>query len=101
MLEAINDIVISDRKYHWNNDNDHRKTVKRHSRHEVDAEAHAIESKMGNVGDQVAHKLYCKALYKLAPVTIWNCVELALNKGRNPKKYLSWLLTEELNQLNS
>lgn len=98
MLKSINDIVNSKRNYHWNIDNDHRKSATKSDKYQqIDIEAYAVERKMGNTGDQIAHKLYCKAFYHLAPVTIWNSVELALNKGRNPAKYLSWLLTKELN----
>ncbi len=39
-----------------------------------------------------------KAFYNLSENCVWQCVELAKNKGRSPTKYLSWLLTRELNK---
>lgn len=98
-MESINDIVNSKRNYHWNIDNVQHKEVDADKYRKVDNEAYAVEKKMGNVGDPVAHKLYCKAFYRLAPATIWDCVELALKKGRHPARYLSWLLTRELNKV--
>lgn len=105
MISSINDIVNSNRNYHWIIDNDRqsvtRKGVQRITRdkyRQADETAYAIERKIGNTGDEIAHKLYCKASYSLAPATIWNYVEIAL-KGRSPARYLSWLLSRELKQL--
>ena len=67
---------------------------------QIDLDAMAVCRKMGNEGDRIAFKLYCKAFYHLAPVTIWDSVELAKEKGRSPVKYLSWLLTKELEKCN-
>ena len=92
MSTSNNDIVNSFKEFPLSNVNDRSR--------QVDRDAMAVCRKMGNVGDEVAFKLYCKAFYHLAPVTIWNSVELALEKGRSPVKYLSWLLKHELNQRN-
>lgn len=92
MSTSNNDIVNSFKEFPLSNVNDRCR--------QVDNEAMAVCRKMGNEGDRIAFKLYCKAFYHLAPVTIWNSVELAREKGRSPVKYLSWLLTEELEKCN-
>jgi hypothetical protein len=42
---------------------------------------------------------YCKAAYKLSENKMYMCAEIAL-KGREPAKYLSWLLSQELRENN-
>lgn len=78
---------------HCFNDNDNRNRL-------IDEQADAVCRKMGNRGDTIAFKLYCKAFNHLSEATIWDCVELANSKGRTPVKYLSWLLRKELIKVN-
>ena len=75
------------------NDNDNRNRA-------IDERADAVCRKMGNSGDEIAFKLYCKAFNHLSEATVWDCVELASSKGRTPVKYLSWLLRRELIKVN-
>ncbi len=70
-------------------------------RQRADRIAKHICRKMGNDGDDVAYRLYCKAAYNLSECKIWNAVELAQAKGRHPAKYLSWLLTQEIRRTNA
>lgn len=62
----------------------------------VDCLAHRLSEKMGNEDNRVAYKLYCKAFYVLSEDKVWRLYELAQNKGRDPAKYLSWLLSNEI-----
>lgn len=62
----------------------------------VDAKAQHLSEKMGNEENRVAYKLYCKAFYVLSEDKVWRLYELAQNKGRDPAKYLSWLLSNEI-----
>lgn len=78
---------------HCSNDNDNRYRA-------IDKRADTVCRKMGNSGDKVAFKLYCKAFNHLSEATVWDCVELASTKGRTPVKYLSWLLKRELMKIN-
>ena len=78
---------------HCFNDNDNRNRA-------IDERADAVCRKMGNSGDEIAFKLYCKAFNHLSEATVWDCVELASSKGRTPVKYLSWLLRQELIKVN-
>lgn len=63
---------------------------------QVDQKAAYVASRMKNTGDVVAYKLYCKAFYMLSEATIMDCVELALERGKDPARYLSWLLSNEI-----
>ena len=47
------------------------------------------------IGSTDARAFYCKAAYKLSENKMYVCAEIAL-KGREPAKYLSWLLSQEL-----
>ena len=46
-------------------------------------------------GSRGAREFYCKAAYKLSENKMYVCAEIAL-KGREPAKYLPWLLSQEL-----
>ncbi len=96
MLQTISNIV-NDRSFRNKqciNDNErHQQSFGRHA--QVTNEARAVCRKIGS--DQ-SFELYCKAFYKLSPATIWDCVELAIEKGRSPERYLTWLLVQKLNK---
>lgn len=62
----------------------------------VDRLAQHLSRKMGNEDNRVAYKLYCKAFYALSEDKVWSLCELAQKKGRDPAKYLSWLLSNEI-----
>ena len=62
----------------------------------VDTKAQHLARKFGNEGNEIAYKLYCKAFYVLSDDEVWRLYELAQRKGRNPTKYLSWLLSNEI-----
>lgn len=66
----------------------------------VDLKAQHLSSKLGNEGDRIAYKLYCKAFYTLSEDKVWSLYELAKTKGRDPVKYLSWLLSNEIRRSN-
>ena len=62
----------------------------------VDSKAEHLARKIGNEDNEIAYKLYCKAFYVLSEDKIWSLYELAQKKGRDPAKYLSWLLSNEI-----
>lgn len=62
----------------------------------VDAKAEHLARKIGNQDNEIAYKLYCKAFYVLSEDKVWRLYELAQNKGRDPAKYLSWLLSNKI-----
>lgn len=62
----------------------------------VDCLARRLSEKMGNEDNRVAYKLYCKAFYVLSEDKVWRLYELVQNEGRDPAKYLSWLLSNEI-----
>lgn len=89
-IQSINDIVndIPFKRNYNVNDN-----VGRHrTPAEVDRIADYVCKKIGSTE---ARAFYCKAAYQLSENKIYVCVEMAL-KGREPRKYLSWLLSQEL-----
>ena len=95
-MESINNDIDSGNFSKRNNNGNDNGEIRRNR---VDNLATHCCEKMGNRGDRVAYKLYCKAFYQLSESCVWECVELATNKGRIPAKYLSWLLTRELNKM--
>ena len=52
-------------------------------------------------GSHGAREFYCKAAYDLSDAIFIDCVETAINKGRNPAKYLPWLLSYQLRSKNN
>lgn len=62
----------------------------------VDAKAAHLARKIGNEDNEIAYKLYCKAFYVLSEDKVWSIYELAKKTGRDPVKYLSWLLSNEI-----
>lgn len=94
---STNDIDIGNFLSGNNNDN----VRKRKSREDIaraDRIADYICRKMGNDG---AREFYCKAAYSLSEDQIFSCLEIAQRKGRDPIKYLSWLLSNELRRTNA
>ena len=89
-IQSINDIVNDlsfNRKYNVNDNVGRRKTP---------AEVDRIADKVCEmIGSTDARAFYCKASYKLSENKMYVCAEIAL-KGREPAKYLSWLLSQEL-----
>ncbi len=94
-MESVNNVIANGNFLKGNNNDNDKGEIKRNR---VDSLATHCSEKMGNRGDRVAYKLYCKAFYNLSENCVWQCVELAKDKGRSPTKYLSWLLTRELNK---
>lgn len=93
----VNDNGNFQRKSSMINDNDRETKKRRISADEVDRIADNICEKMGS-RNEIARMLYCKAAWNLPQSKIWQCVEIAKEKGRNPLKYLSFLLKDELNK---
>ena len=94
---STNDIDIGNFPLGNNNDN----VRKRKSREDIaraDRIADYICRKMGSDG---AREFYCKAAYSLSEDQIFSCLETAQRKGRDPIKYLSWLLSNELRRTNA
>ena len=89
---SINDIVTGNSSFKNNNVYDNVSSRVR----SVDDLAQYLTRKMGNEDNRVAYKLYCKAFYVLSEDKVWALYELAQQKGRNPAKYLSWLLSNEI-----
>ena len=89
-IQSINDIVNDlpfKRNYNVNDNVGRRKTP---------AEVDRIADKVCEmIGSPAARAFYCKAAYKLSEKKMYVCAEIAL-KGREPAKYLSWLLSQEL-----
>ena len=91
-IPSINDIVNGNSSKKNNNVYDNVSDRVR----SVDYKAQYLCQKMGNEDDRIAYKLYCKAFYVLTEDKVWRLYELAQNKGRDPAKYLSWLLSNEI-----
>lgn len=94
---STNDIGIGNSLIGNNNDN----VRKRKTREEIARADRIADYVCRKMGSDNAREFYCKAAYSLSEDQIINCMELALRKGRNPIKYLSWLLSNELRRTNA
>lgn len=91
--QSLNDIVNEvslKRKYNVKDNDERPKTPEQIDR--ADRIADKVCEMIGATG---ARAFYCKAAYKLSENKMYVCTEIAL-KGREPAKYLSWLLSQEL-----
>lgn len=92
-IQSINDIVNEvslKRNYNVNDNVDKLKTPEQIDR--ADCIADKVCQMIGSTG---ARAFYCKAAYRLSEDKIYSCVEIA-KKGRDPLRYLSWLLKHEI-----
>lgn len=62
----------------------------------VDSKVEHLARKIGNEDNEIAYKLYCRAFYVLSADKVWSLYELTQKKGRNPVRYLSWLLSNKI-----
>ena len=63
---------------------------------EVDNMVDTICRRMGNSDNKVMKKFYCKVCWNVPNAMIWDCVELAISKGKNKPAYLTYLFNQEL-----
>jgi len=63
------------------------------SESEVNFKAEQIMTKLGASGQY--REFYCRAVWRLPESTIQGILEKALNKGKDPAKYFSYLVSRE------
>lgn len=80
-----------------NNDN----VGRRKTQAEIERADRLADYACKKIGSRGAREFYCKAAYELSDAIFIDCAETAVNKGRNPTKYLSWLLSYQLRSKNS
>lgn len=97
-FQSINDIVNENFLKRKSNVNDN--VDRKRSREEIQRADRIADNVCRKIGSSGARAFYCKAAYQLSEDTIYSCVETAL-KGRDPVKYLSWLLSHELRSKNA
>lgn len=54
------------------------------------------EKLIRELGNPSGRLFYCKVGWKLPEASIWNNLELAQTRGRDPKVYFSWLCKREM-----
>lgn len=96
-IQSINDIVNEISFKRNNNDN----VGRRKAQAEIERADRLADYACVKIGSRGAREFYCKAAYELSDAIFIDCVETAVNKGRNPTKYLSWLLSYQLRSKNS
>lgn len=99
-IQSLNDIVndySSKRKYNANDN----VTKERYSPEEIARADRIADYLCDKIGSRGARVFYCEAAYHLSEDVIYDCLEIALKKGRNPLKYLSWLLKQNLGPKNT
>ena len=96
-IQAIGDIVNETSLKRNNNDN----VGRRKTQAEIERADRLADYACEKNGSRGAREFYCKAAYDLSDAIFIDCVETAINKGRNPAKYLSWLLSYQLRSKNS
>lgn len=96
-IQAIGDIVNETSLKRNNNDNVGRCKTQA----EIERADRLADYACEKNGSHGAREFYCKAAYDLSDAIFIDCVETAINKGRNPAKYLSWLLSYQLGSKNS
>jgi hypothetical protein len=72
---------------------DNTVTVRRITAEQVDSIANKIVEKLNN---PTRRAYYCKVAWTLPEQKIWNNLELAIEKGKNPQKYFSYLCNKEM-----
>lgn len=98
---STNDNDIEHSSLRNNNDNDNDNVGKRRSSAEIARADRIADYVCQRMGSNSAREFYCKAAYTLSEDQIIRCMETAQRKGRNPIKYLSWLLSNELRRTNA
>lgn len=99
-IQSLNDIVndySSKRKYNVNDN----VAKERYSPEEIARADRIADYLCDKIGSRGARAFYCEAAYHLSEDVIYDCLEIALKKGRNPLKYLSWLLKQNLGPKNT
>ena len=96
-IQAIGDIVNEISFKRNNNDN----VGRRKTQAEIERADRLADYACEKIGSRGAREFYCKAAYELSDAIFIDCVETAVSKGRNPTKYLSWLLSYQLRSKNS
>lgn len=97
-IQAIGDIVNEVSFKRNNNDN---VVGRRKTQAEIERADRLADYACKKIGSRGAREFYCKAAYELSDAIFIDCVETAINKGKNPTKYLSWLLSYQLRSKNS
>lgn len=96
---STNDNGIEHSSLRNNNGNDNVR--KRRSSAEIARADRIADYVCQKMGSSSAREFYCKAAYALSEDQIIKCMEIAQRKGRNPIRYLSWLLSNELRRTNA
>lgn len=74
-----------------NNDN----VGRRKTQAEIEGADRLADCDCEKIGGRGAREFYCRAAYKLSENKMYVCAEIAF-KGREPARYPSWLLSQEL-----
>lgn len=98
---STNDNDIEDSSLRNNSGIDNVNIGRRRSSAEIARADRIADYICQKIGSNRAREFYCKAAYRLSEDQIIKCMEIAQRKGRDPIKYLSWLLSNELRRTNA
>lgn len=94
-IQSLNDIV-NEHSFNRNCNANDNVVKERRSRDEIARADRIADYLCRKIGSTGARTFYCEEAYHLSDDIIYECLKIAIKKGRTPVKYLSWLLKQNL-----